>query len=59
VKNYDEPIFFNKKYTLELNKFLDVKVLYHAAPFAVTKWTNVYFKNDFVGGDMKCFGKRN
>jgi hypothetical protein len=57
VKNYDEPIFFNKKYTLEPNKFVDVKVLHHAAPFAVTKWTNLYFKNDFVGGDMKCFGK--
>jgi hypothetical protein len=33
-------------------------VPHHAALFAVTRWTNVWFKNDFVGGPMQsAFGK--
>lgn len=30
-----------------------VHVLHHGAPFACTKWHNVYFENDYVGGPMK------
>ncbi len=32
------------------------RTLHHAAPFALTRWTNLYFKNDFVGGPINCFG---
>lgn len=32
-------------------------VLNHGALFALTKWTNVYFKQDFIGGTLDCFGK--
>ncbi|MDI9876197.1 hypothetical protein [Flectobacillus rivi] len=32
-------------------------VLNHGALFALTKWTNIYFKQDFVGGAIDCFGK--
>ncbi len=34
------------------------RVLHHGAPFACTQWVNVYYKNDFVGGDLAgYFGK--
>lgn len=31
----------------------EIKVLHHAALFAVTRWTNLYFPGDFVGGALK------
>ncbi len=35
-----------------------VKVPHHAALFALTRWTNCWFKNDLVGGPMQqAFGK--
>jgi len=29
-----------------------VRVLHHAAPFACTRWTNIYYPGDFVGGSI-------
>lgn len=35
-----------------------VKFLNHAALFALTKWTNIYFTSDYVGSDcQRIFGK--
>jgi len=28
------------------------RVLHHASPFACTQWINVYYNNDFVGGNL-------
>jgi hypothetical protein len=30
--------------------------LHHAAPFALTRWTNLSFRKDFVGGNICAFG---
>ncbi|PLK44354.1 hypothetical protein [Emticicia sp. TH156] len=30
--------------------------LHHAAPFALTRWTNITFAKDFVGGNIDAFG---
>lgn len=30
--------------------------LHHAAPFAMTRWTNMTFSKDFVGGNINVFG---
>jgi hypothetical protein len=32
------------------------RLLHHAAPFAMTRWSNFYFTNDYVGGPINCFG---
>jgi len=32
------------------------EVLHHAAPFACTRWTNLYFDRDFIGGPIKSLG---
>ena len=29
-----------------------IRFLHHAAPFACTRWTNLYFRSDFVGGPV-------
>lgn len=35
-----------------------VHILHHAAPFAVTRWTNLYFPGDIVGGPVaRLFGE--
>lgn len=35
-----------------------IRLLHHAALFAVTRWTNIYFSSDFIGGPMqRLFGK--
>jgi hypothetical protein len=35
-----------------------VKILHHAALFAVTRWTNIYFSSDYIGGPIQpMFGK--
>lgn len=33
-----------------------VNFLHHGAPFALTRWTNITFSKDFVGGDNHVFG---
>jgi hypothetical protein len=35
----------------------DIDVLHHAAPFALTRWTNITFKQDYVGGNINDFGE--
>jgi hypothetical protein len=32
------------------------KLLHHAAPFACTRWTNLYFNKDFIGGPIDDLG---
>jgi hypothetical protein len=27
-----------------------VRILHHGAPFAITRWTNLYFPGDIIGG---------
>ncbi|MBA4849333.1 hypothetical protein [Emticicia sp. BO119] len=34
----------------------EVNFLHHAAPFALTRWTNITFEKDFVGGNNHVFG---
>ncbi|MBI2740746.1 MAG: hypothetical protein HYX38_29940 [Rhodospirillales bacterium] len=35
-----------------------IRILHHAAPFAVTRWTNLYFPGDVIGGPVApLFGK--
>jgi hypothetical protein len=33
------------------------RVLHHAAAFSMTRWTNLYFRNDYVGGPIINLGK--
>lgn len=40
------------------NRRRGIDILHHGALFAVTRWTNIFFTSDFVGGKMqRIFGK--
>jgi hypothetical protein len=59
IDENDNGFSYKLNYKIEENKDLEkptfrtIKVLHHAAHFAMTKWTNIYFSNDFVGGSLK------
>lgn len=57
IKNYKFPFFFNKTYYVGNTRLLvDLKVVNHSSPFSFIKWTNIFFKNDYVGGKLTAFG---
>ncbi len=48
----DEPkkaVYYVENIKLE-DGYWGFKTLHHAALFAVTRWTNIYYKSDFIGG---------
>ncbi|MEG0892074.1 MAG: hypothetical protein RSF01_09390 [Bacteroidales bacterium] len=52
----DKAIYFKESVEFLDNKW-SVKVLHHAALFGVTRWTNIFFENDIIGGSMeRLFG---
>lgn len=54
----DNKIHYNSKpYSINTEK-RTVKILHHSALFATTRWTNIFFSSDFIGGPIKeLFGK--
>lgn len=44
--------FLSPRYTLEDRTLARKQQLHHAAAFACTRWTNLYFKSDIVGGNL-------
>ncbi|MFZ1257526.1 MAG: hypothetical protein WAR77_14290 [Saprospiraceae bacterium] len=48
----DKHFAFHSDYISESGAKRTLKVLHHAAYFAATRWTNIYFKNDFIGGPV-------
>lgn len=63
MESGDKTLFFGRKdFEIENEhgeiRKSTVEFLNHAALFAVTRWTNVYFTSDFVGSDAnRLFGK--
>lgn len=46
------PGRFSVELGAEADRFKKYWILHHAALFAVTRWTNVFFTNDIVGGPL-------
>ncbi|WP_116875379.1 hypothetical protein [Terrimonas sp.] len=54
----DKHFVFKKNYKSSKGKPRTVKILHHAALFGITQWTNIYYKNDWIGGALSPeFGK--
>jgi hypothetical protein len=53
VMELQKTISFTEKYHFEPGVETKMKIPHHAALFALTRWTNCWFKNDFVGGPMQ------
>lgn len=57
---YQESVLFKMKEKDDPTKEYqrNIRPLHHAALFAVTRWTNIYFPGDIIGGELKgVFGK--
>lgn len=57
------PILEDKKFSFPMTYNLDatttqtINILHHSALFSATRWTNLYFEGDFIGGPLrKTFG---
>jgi hypothetical protein len=58
IMELQKTISFTEKYHFEPGVETKMKIPHHAALFALTRWTNCWFKNDLVGGPMQqAFGK--
>jgi hypothetical protein len=54
----DKHYVFSRKFKALSGEPININVLHHAAFFAMTQWTNIYFKNDWIGGPLASeFGK--
>lgn len=50
----DKHFGFNVAYPAKQDKSKTIRIrsLHHAAHFAATQWTNIYFTNDWIGGSL-------
>jgi len=54
----DNHFSFDASYMATDDSRVTVKILHHAAHFAMTRWTNIYYENDWIGGQLSDeFGK--
>jgi hypothetical protein len=54
----DNHFSFNATFVSTTGAPVSIKMLHHAAHFAATQWTNIYFENDWIGGNLAMeFGK--
>lgn len=59
VDEEENTIFYRKQFQVEgkINR-KGIDVPHHGAMFSMIRWTNIYYKSDFVGGPMqRLFGK--
>lgn len=58
MEGSDRTLFFDEK-TYEIEQKggtkikRTIKFLNHGAPFALTRWTNIFFSSDYIGSDAK------
>jgi hypothetical protein len=45
--------YLSPSYRLQDGTLATKKLLHHAALFACTRWTNIYFHSDIIGGEIK------
>jgi len=59
IDEKDKAFFFKGHYQLpDSENFVDLNVMHHGALFGPTRWTNIFYSSDFVGGPMqRIFGK--
>jgi hypothetical protein len=54
IKDYENSISFSKDIAVfdDETPKSPMRVINHSSQFAFIKWTNIYFSNDYVGGDL-------
>lgn len=55
VKDYENAIAYPEDIKGKDGKAVAMKVINHSSQFSFIKWTNIYFENDYVGGDLNYY----
>jgi len=52
VKDYDRAISYVDHVKDESGAKISMRIINHSSQFAFIRWSNLYFSNDYVGGDL-------
>lgn len=55
VKDYERAISYEDEVRDKEGNPIDMKIINHSSQFSFIKWNNIYFANDYVGGDLNCY----
>ncbi|TBX66133.1 hypothetical protein EZL74_11130 [Flavobacterium silvisoli] len=53
VKDYKNAISYEDKVNNKKGDDVVVKIINHSSQFSFIRWRNIFFNNDYVGGDLK------
>lgn len=55
VKDYEHAISYPETVKDQSGKDVNMQIINHSSQFAFIRWNNLYFSNDFVGGDVNFY----
>jgi hypothetical protein len=55
VKDYKNAISYPEKVKDSDGNDISIKIINHSSQFSFIRWNNIYFSNDYVGGDLNYY----
>ncbi|WP_291131733.1 hypothetical protein [Flavobacterium sp. UBA7682] len=55
VKDYKNAISYPEKVKDSEGNDIPLKIINHSSQFAFIRWNNIYFSNDYIGGDLNYY----
>ncbi|MBN8641270.1 MAG: hypothetical protein J0L86_05590 [Flavobacteriales bacterium] len=55
VKDYDNAISYKDEIKDAAGNEFSMRIINHSSQFAFIRWNNIYFSNDYVGGDLNFY----
>ncbi len=55
VKDYDRAISYLDEVVGKKSDSVTMRIINHSSQFAFIRWNNIYFTNDYVGGDLNFY----
>lgn len=55
VKDFEKGFIFSKEIKDKYENKTKVKIINHSSLFSFIRWTNIYFKNDQIGGNLTYY----
>lgn len=52
IESAENKFYFHRKYNIK-NGFRSIKIPNYSALFAFTRWSNIFYQYDYIGGEMK------
>ncbi|WP_284653528.1 hypothetical protein [Flavobacterium terrisoli] len=54
-KDYTKAISYEDDIHSKEDKNVKMRIINHSSQFSLIRWNNIYFENDYVGGDLNCY----